>query len=725
MDRVTQAKYSLAGSSLGKVVAKASTVELIPPKKKHLDRLVKYSNEPSVSIPLLVGFLVERTHEKSWVIVFKALITSHHLMNYGNEKISQYMASNNCQLSLPHFNDKSSSQCRFLNRINPFAAYEMSLFIRKYSKFLAEKTTTYQAMAFDFCKVKRGKDDGVMRTMPTDKLLKALPALRNLLNVLFEFEATEKDLNNQIINAAFLLLYKDLIRLFASYNEGMMNLIERYFSMKRSQCRIALDLYSNFPEIMNKVDSFLTVAENLGIADKSSMGLHPVPPKVLEAMEQHLALLEKKKKKDGEAEEEEETEHPNSSRPSRPTKSAAVKVPLARTPSPARPPPPASPAKKATTANLLDATSTSSATPETHIEPTSSEDLLIGVDLSESTPSPAIVPSKTEVIVTEPDDEQQSPGQSAVAAGKPEESQLKEEETDEANSDEEGEGLSAELQQEIIAAASSHYEDSAEKANQVVRRSLHLPSSPHHEKPTRLEDGHSRTPSRSRSPSPSRPPPPRSASPLKSVTEHHSTPADTTTTTTTTTAVSNAESESDNSVTAAHSEDSSSAGQAHGGIEPSGRTSPSASAGEEHETTKGAAPTTTASNAGYMADLDALLGLDFDSGPSAVQPVLASATVPKETKPTPSGLDDLLSLDPLLDPGSSVPAPELSQPSKTDPTGLPSGLKPPPAHVVVRPMAKKTPEKKNPLDQLDSTLANLASSLGSSTPDWGTTSKRK
>uniref|UniRef100_A0A0X3NGH5 Phosphatidylinositol-binding clathrin assembly protein n=2 Tax=Schistocephalus solidus TaxID=70667 RepID=A0A0X3NGH5_SCHSO len=708
MDRVTQAKYSLAGSSLGKVVAKASTVELIPPKKKHLDRLIRYSNEPSVSIPLLVGFLVERTHEKSWVIVFKALITSHHLMNYGNEKISQYMASNNCQLGLPHFNDKSSSQ-----------SYEMSLFIRKYSKFLAEKTTTYQSMAFDFCKVKRGKDDGVMRTMPTDKLLKALPALRNLLNVLFEFEATEKDLNNQIINAAFLLLYKDLIRLFASYNEGMMNLIERYFSMKRSQCRIALDLYSNFPEIMNKVDSFLTVAENLGIADKSSMGLHPVPPKVLEAMQQHLALLEKKTKKSGGDENEEETEHQNSTHPSRPTKKAAVKVPLARTPSPARPPPPPSPTKKT---NLLDATAAtkSAPTPETHTEPTSNEDLLIGVDLSEPTPSPAIAPNKTEVVVTEPDDERQSPSHSAEVTGEPEESQLKGGETDEVNSDEEGEGLSTELQQEIIAAASSHYEDAAEKANQVVRQSLHLPSSPHHNTQTRLEDGRNRTPSRSRSPSPSRPPPPRSASPLRSVTEPRSTPFDTAV------AVSDTETESEHPVTATHAEESSSAGQARGGVVSSGRTSPNTSISEERETTKGAAPTTTASNTGYMTDFDTLLDVDFDSGPSVVQPVPASTVVPKkETKPTPSGLDDLLSLDPLLDPGSSVPAPQLGQPSKTDPSGLPSGLKPAPANVVVRPLMAKAPEKKNPLDQLDSTLANLASSLGSSTADWGTTSKRK
>lgn len=105
MDRVTQAKYSLAGSALGKVIAKASTEELIAPKKKHLESnlstswfqfcldLVRLSNEPNVSIPLLVNFLLERTREKSWVIVFKALITTHHLLNYGNE-VNKFHLSN-------------------------------------------------------------------------------------------------------------------------------------------------------------------------------------------------------------------------------------------------------------------------------------------------------------------------------------------------------------------------------------------------------------------------------------------------------------------------------------------------------------------------------------------------------------------------------------------------------------------------------------------------------
>jgi hypothetical protein len=36
-DRLTAAKHSLAGSQLGKTICKATTEELMAPKKKHLD----------------------------------------------------------------------------------------------------------------------------------------------------------------------------------------------------------------------------------------------------------------------------------------------------------------------------------------------------------------------------------------------------------------------------------------------------------------------------------------------------------------------------------------------------------------------------------------------------------------------------------------------------------------------------------------------------------------
>ena len=57
--------------------------------------LLQCTNEPNVSIPQLADLLIERTQNTSWVIVFKALVTIHNLMNYGNE-VSNSGASKVC-----------------------------------------------------------------------------------------------------------------------------------------------------------------------------------------------------------------------------------------------------------------------------------------------------------------------------------------------------------------------------------------------------------------------------------------------------------------------------------------------------------------------------------------------------------------------------------------------------------------------------------------------------
>lgn len=38
-----------------------------------------------MSIPHLANLLVERSQNANWVVVYKALITAHHLLAYGNE----------------------------------------------------------------------------------------------------------------------------------------------------------------------------------------------------------------------------------------------------------------------------------------------------------------------------------------------------------------------------------------------------------------------------------------------------------------------------------------------------------------------------------------------------------------------------------------------------------------------------------------------------------------
>lgn len=71
------------------------------PKKKHLDckmtpplthslitslsDLLHCTNEPNVSIPQMANLLIERTQNPNWTVVYKALITIHNIMCYGNE----------------------------------------------------------------------------------------------------------------------------------------------------------------------------------------------------------------------------------------------------------------------------------------------------------------------------------------------------------------------------------------------------------------------------------------------------------------------------------------------------------------------------------------------------------------------------------------------------------------------------------------------------------------
>uniref|UniRef100_A0A673YLG6 Phosphatidylinositol-binding clathrin assembly protein n=1 Tax=Salmo trutta TaxID=8032 RepID=A0A673YLG6_SALTR len=285
-DRIAAAQHSMTGSAISKAVCKATTHEVSGPKKKHLDYLIHCTNELNVSVPHLADTLFERTANNSWVVVFKSLITTHHLMMYGNERLIQYLASRNTLFNLSNFLDKGALQ-----------GSDMSTFIRRYSRYLNEKALSYRLVAVDFTKMKRGVD-GMMRTMTVDKLIKTLPIIQNQLDALLDFQANSNELTNGVINSAFLLLFKDSIRLFAAYNEGVINMLEKYFDMKKNQCKDALEIYKTFLNRMTKLSEFLKVAEQVGIDQGDIPDLTQAPSSLLEALEQHLASLEGRRTKE-------------------------------------------------------------------------------------------------------------------------------------------------------------------------------------------------------------------------------------------------------------------------------------------------------------------------------------------------------------------------------------------------------------------------------------------
>ncbi|XP_041832274.1 clathrin coat assembly protein AP180 isoform X4 [Melanotaenia boesemani] len=279
-DRIAAAQYQLTGSDMARAVCKATTHEVMAPKKKHLEYLVSATNTTNVNIPQMADTLFERATNASWVVVFKALVTTHHMCVHGNERFIQYLASRTSLFNLSNFIDKTGSH-----------GYDMSTFIRRYGRYLNEKAFAYRQMAFDFTRVKKGAE-GVMRTMTTEKLLKGMPVLQTQIDTLLEFDVHPKELNNGIINAAFMLLFKDLVKLFASYNDGIINLLEKFFKMKKNECKEALEIYKRFLTRVTKIGEFMKLAETVGVDKNDIPDINYAPSSILESLETHMNGLE-------------------------------------------------------------------------------------------------------------------------------------------------------------------------------------------------------------------------------------------------------------------------------------------------------------------------------------------------------------------------------------------------------------------------------------------------
>uniref|UniRef100_A0A3P9JWI7 Clathrin coat assembly protein AP180 n=1 Tax=Oryzias latipes TaxID=8090 RepID=A0A3P9JWI7_ORYLA len=331
-DRIAAAQYTLTGSDVCRAVCKATTHEQTAPKKKHLEFLIQATQETNVNIPQMADTLLERVGNASWVVVFKALITTHHLMVQGNEKFLQFLASRNTLFNLSNFLDKTGSH-----------GYDMSTFIRRYGRYLNEKAFAYRQMSFDFGRVKKGAD-GTMRTMSVEKLLKGMPTLQGQIDALLDFDVHSQELNNGVINACFLLLFKDLIKLYACYNDGIINLLEKFFQMKRSQCKDGLEIYKRFLTRMTRVSEFFKIAEQVGIDKNDIPELTQAPESLLESLETHLNTLEGKKPsptKDVTANNSSAVAAAHSAAPAKPPPPGTAGGPPARPGPPAKPPPPA------------------------------------------------------------------------------------------------------------------------------------------------------------------------------------------------------------------------------------------------------------------------------------------------------------------------------------------------------------------------------------------------
>ena len=169
----------------------------------------------------------------------------------------------------------------------------MTVFVRRYCCYVLARIATYRNLGYDLSKVKR--DSNTIKGLSLERLLQTIPKIQSQVDALIGFDAKERDLNNPVIRAAFLILFRDLVRLFASYNDSIICLLEKFFKIEeKKQARTAFAFYMSFAERMPRIALFLKTAEAIGVEKGEIPDLAQAPASIINALEAHCYVLEGK-----------------------------------------------------------------------------------------------------------------------------------------------------------------------------------------------------------------------------------------------------------------------------------------------------------------------------------------------------------------------------------------------------------------------------------------------
>ncbi|KAK4521066.1 Myosin type-2 heavy chain 1 [Mucor velutinosus] len=233
-------------------VRKATRLDYNPPKQKHLQTLISLTFQSPGNAASIIDLLDRRLRENSWIIIFKVLIIIHTLMRLGDgEKVISYVETKPSALDTSKLREKSSGVVHIQN-------------IYLYTAYLEQKVIAYRHLRVDYVKNTMGSKEGRLRHLSVkDGLLKETVVLQKQIGTLLKSNFILEDVDNNISLYAYRLLVEDLLVLFQVINESIVNILEHYFAMDKSDARMSLEIYKRFAKQTEDTISFLDRARRL------------------------------------------------------------------------------------------------------------------------------------------------------------------------------------------------------------------------------------------------------------------------------------------------------------------------------------------------------------------------------------------------------------------------------------------------------------------------------
>jgi len=247
------------------------------PKPKYIEPILLATTERSEFRSVMIA-LQNRLGDTAWSIVYKALLVIHIMIREGESDVTLKYLSNHL-----HFFD--------LNQIRQIGSPDGKQLLR-YSKYLAVRSKQYGNVAIDYVRDEQvnKKEGGRLRNLSIDKgLLREVESVEKQIRALVNCKFNEADINNDIVLTCFRMLVNDLLCLYQSLNEGVINILEHYFEMSKYDAERALVIYKEFVMLTKDVVNYLRIAKHLEYATKLHVPtIRHAPTALANSLEEYL-----------------------------------------------------------------------------------------------------------------------------------------------------------------------------------------------------------------------------------------------------------------------------------------------------------------------------------------------------------------------------------------------------------------------------------------------------
>ncbi|CAH2045874.1 unnamed protein product [Thlaspi arvense] len=267
-------------ADLDVAIVKATNHVECPPKDRHLRKIFAATavTRARADVAYCIHALSRRLHKtRNWTVALKTLIVIHRLLREGDPTFREELLNFSQRgriLQLSNFKDDSSP-----------IAWDCSAWVRTYALFLEERLECFRVLKYDteaerLPKSTPGQDKGYSRTRDLDgeELLEQLPALQKLLYRLIGCRPEGAANHNHVIQYALALVLKESFKVYCAINDGIINLIDKFFEMPKHEAISSLEIYKRAGQQAHSLSDFYEACKGLELARNFQFPVLREPP---------------------------------------------------------------------------------------------------------------------------------------------------------------------------------------------------------------------------------------------------------------------------------------------------------------------------------------------------------------------------------------------------------------------------------------------------------------